>query len=332
MLQAVRAALKARLLGVAASRLTTGNHPLYGRFEKELAAFFEAETALLVPTGYLTNLTVAQALSGEFSHALIDELAHPSLIDAATILECPILKFGHRSASHLRAAVNRCGPGAKLIVLTDGMFARNGSVAPLNEYREALPDDALLLVDDAHGAGVLGRHGCGTLEYTGTSRKGVIQTITMSKAFGAYGGVILGSRQLRTRIFERSHLFIGSTPLPLPLIVAGRRALRLAAAKSFRTRLIERVSYVRNALKQAGLPTDETPGPIIALAARSLSAVSKVNRALLKKNIFPPFIKYPGAPKTGYFRFVISSEHRTAQLKDLVTALSSCAALIEPLN
>src|SRR5882724_4626827 len=104
-------------LNVAASRLTTGNHALYYKLEDELAAFFAVESATLISGGYLANLVVAQALAGNFSHALIDEKAHPSLSDAARFLDCPVLEFKHRDAAALERVVRRCGPGAKLILL-----------------------------------------------------------------------------------------------------------------------------------------------------------------------------------------------------------------------
>src|SRR5215475_2728704 len=129
-------------LNVAASRLTTGNHVLYGQLEEKLAEFFGAENALLVSGGYVTNLIVAQALAGSFSHAIVDEKAHPSLWDSARMLDCPVVKLRHRDAEDLEQAVRRCGPGARLMLMTDGMFAHDGSVASLAKYLEILPADA----------------------------------------------------------------------------------------------------------------------------------------------------------------------------------------------
>src|SRR6266576_2391922 len=116
-------------LNVAASRLTTGNHILYRRLEQSLVKFFHAPSALLVPTGYMSNLVVAQALAGNFSHALIDAESHPSLSDAARCLDCPVLRFEHQNAEALARSVRRCGAGARLILFTEGLFSRDGSVA-----------------------------------------------------------------------------------------------------------------------------------------------------------------------------------------------------------
>jgi 7-keto-8-aminopelargonate synthetase-like enzyme len=320
-------------LNVAASRLTTGNHAVYGELEARLRSFFKAESALLVPTGYISNLAVAQALSGQFSHALIDKAAHPSLQDAAKLVECPVLEFAHRAVADLSSAIQRCGPSAKLIVLTDGCFARDGSVAPLNAYKKQLPKDALLLVDDAHGAGVLGEHGRGSLEQTNTGRSHVVQTITLSKGFGTYGGAILSSKTIRQRVLKRSHLFIGSTPLPLPLANAGLAAVALLGTdRSFRLRLSANMDHVYESLTQAGLRIPRNPGPIVALQTSNPRNVAKLKRVLLAHKIFPPVLRYPGGPPEGYFRFVISSEHTRAQLQDLVTALTACSNLVSPLT
>src|SRR5215471_8916327 len=110
-------------LNVAASRLTTGNHLLYQELEERVAEFFAAPQALLTTNGYLANLIVAQALAGSFSHVLLDERAHASMQDAATLLECPVLRFKHRDPQDFARAVERCGVEARLIALTDGMFS-----------------------------------------------------------------------------------------------------------------------------------------------------------------------------------------------------------------
>ncbi len=311
-------------LNVAASRLTTGNHALYHKLEQALADFFAAESALVVSSGYATNLVAAQALAGRFSHALIDAGSHPSLTDAARFLDCPILKFKSQDVESLAQAVRRCGPEAKLILLTDGMFSHDGSAAPLAEYMRVLPKDSLLLVDDAHGAGVLGRTGKGTPEETGVSRRRVIQTVTLSKAFGAYGGAILGPRRFREQILDGSGMFVGSTPLPLPLANAALEGVRiLKSEKGLRNRLKQNADYVKAALRKAGLPLSNKPGPIVPLYPRRADEAARLHRSLLAANIYPPFIKYPGGPPSGYFRFVISSEHSRAQLGALLKVLRS---------
>ncbi|MGH7953980.1 MAG: aminotransferase class I/II-fold pyridoxal phosphate-dependent enzyme, partial [Limisphaerales bacterium] len=224
-LKAADDGLKKFGLNVAASRLTTGHHKIYELLERQLAEFFGAQDALLVPNGYMTGIIVAQALAGNFSHALVDERAHPALLDAANQFDCPILKFKHRDAGDLARAIKVAQASClfkqagslrhyRPIVLTDGMFSHDGSVAPLKNYLKCVPRDGMILMDDAHGAGVLGKTGKGAPEFENVSRRQIIQCVTLSKAFGVFGGVILGMRDLREKILSRSRAFIGSTPLP----------------------------------------------------------------------------------------------------------------------
>jgi len=311
-------------LNVAASRLTTGNHVLYRELEEKLADFFGAPDALMVANGYMAGIIAAEALAGTFSHALLDEKAHPSLWDAARFLDCPMLQFKHRDLADFARAVNRCGRMSRLLVLTDGLFAHDGSVAPLKEYLNLLPKDGVVLLDDAHAAGILGRRGRGMVEHAQVSRRQVIQAVTLSKAFGIYGGAILGSKALRNRLIRKSRSYAASTPMPLPLVNAALEALKiLKRDQSFTRRLVQNTQYVREALSGGGFNLPAAPGPILALHYKRATVVSELKRALLAARIHPPFICYPGGPKAGYFRFVISSEHSLSQLDRLVKVLNS---------
>jgi 7-keto-8-aminopelargonate synthetase-like enzyme len=213
------------------------------------------------------------------------------------------------------------------------MFSRDGAVAPLSEYLRVLPPEAWLLIDDAHGAGIIGQNGRGTVEYCGTNRRRLIQTITLSKAFGSYGGAILCSKQLREKIEERSQLFVGSTPLPLPLANAALQALTILETNpAHLSRLSRNSDRVKRALKSGGFALPPNPGPILALQPASPSAEAQGKRALLKAGIYTACIHYPGGPASGYFRFVISSEHSSEQLQNLSKTLLQNAKLFEPLH
>jgi 7-keto-8-aminopelargonate synthetase-like enzyme len=189
-----------------------------------------------------------------------------------------------------------------------------------------------MLVDDAHGAGVLGTTGKGIVEYEKVSRRRLIQSVTLSKAFGVFGGALLCTPALRARIVSRSQLFAASTPLPLPLAGAALAACQvLAAGHGLRQRLVRKARQVKEALRAAGLPLPETPGPIIALSPAGSALKTRLSAGLLRAGIYPSFIKYPGGPERGYFRFVISSEHSPAQLHGLITVLTKFSAELRPL-
>jgi glycine C-acetyltransferase/8-amino-7-oxononanoate synthase len=267
-------------------------------------------------------MAAAQALAGEFTHAFIDELAHAALVDAAGMLHCPLKKFTHRNAPDLARRLSKLGRGARPIVLTDGMFSHDGSVAPLAEYLKILPRPGMILVDDAHGVGVLGATGKGSLEHTGVSRDRIIQCATLSKAIGAYGGGVLGARKLREKIIARSRLFAGSTPLPPPLAAAAMAGLAIVKREpARRKKLFRNVSYLRDQLRESGWEIAETPGPIIRLPFMNAASADSLKKCLLAAGIYPAFVKYGKASAAGFFRFVISSEHTQAQLDKVAAVL-----------
>ncbi|HEY3914732.1 MAG TPA: pyridoxal phosphate-dependent aminotransferase family protein [Verrucomicrobiae bacterium] len=318
-LRAVKQGLAQYGLNVAASRLTTGNHALYTRLEAALADFFAAPTALLVGNGYATNLVAAQALRDDASHVLIDARAHASLRDATCFFSCPVIDFKHRDASDLARQLRG---KSRPLILTDGVFSHDGQIAPLREYLKILPARGKILLDDAHSAGILGAHGRGTPEYAGVSRRQIVQTVTLSKAFGVYGGAILCDAALRTRIIADSRMFAGNTPLPLPLANGALASIDLLRRdESFRRRLANNVEYIKSVLRNTELAAPETPAPIIPLIPRDARETKALRKRLLSRGIFPSFIRYPGGPDTGYFRFVISSEHSRRQLDSLLESL-----------
>jgi len=319
---ASRAALTRTGLNVAASRLTTGNRKLYAELEAELAAFFHAETAVVLPNGYLAPVAAAQTLAGEFTHALVDELSHSALVDAVQMIDCRVKIFPHKDTAALARIVVKLPRGSRPILFTDGMFAHDGSVAPLAEYLKILPPAGMILVDDAHGAGVLGPKGRGTIEHAGANRTRIILCATLSKAFGAYGGVILGTQALRKKIVARSRIFAGSTPLPPPLAGAALAAIKILKGEpNRRERLFRNSAYLRGHLRQAGWEIAETPGPIVRLPQLSAAATKDLRKRLLEAHIYPPYLKYGKASAAGVFRFVIASEHTKRHLEKLARVL-----------
>ena len=294
-------------LNVAASRVTTGNHAIYEQLETALRVFFKVDAALLTSTGYTANLVIAQALAGEFSHAVIDERAHASLKDATQFFNCPVIEYKHRDPIHAAQGISRCGKFARVALLTDGVFAHDGSISPVPELIRVLPPDGMLLLDDAHGAGVLGKNSRGTVEHFSIRDKRIVRSITLSKAFGAFGGAVLGSKQLCRKIVSRSRLFAGSTPPPLPLAKAAFYALaNVRADASLRERMKRNTKMIGREF------------PIIAVIPKSDSQAVCLKRDLLKAGIFPCLIHYPGGLRAAYFRFAISSEHTPEQIERLL--------------
>jgi 8-amino-7-oxononanoate synthase len=318
-LSALQKGLREFGLNPAASRFTTGNHPVYEELERELRDFFQTETATLVSTGYATNLVVAQALHAEFTHAFIDARAHHSLHDCAAYLGCPVIPFAHRSPESLGDALRKLKQPRPLL-LTDGLFSHNGTVAPLKEYLAVLPETASILVDDAHGAGILGRHGRGSCEAIRISPERMIQTISLSKAFGTSGGAVLASAAMRKKMLERSRLLQGNTPLPLPLASAARCSVTILRDNvALRIKLQKNIQSLRRQLRT--LASSEPPAPIFAFQPRTVRAGQRLKEKLLAAGIHPPEIAYGTIHP--YFRFALSSEHLPGQIAALAQLLRS---------
>jgi 7-keto-8-aminopelargonate synthetase-like enzyme len=308
-------------LNVAASRLTTGDRAVYHELEAALQKFFRCEAALVLSDGYRAPLAVAQAFAGEFTRAFVDELAHGSSLDAAQMLGCPVVKYPHRDLAALKKLLARGGKKFRPVVLTDGMFSADGSIAPLREYLKILPRDGMMLVDDAHGVGLLGSDGRGTVELENVGREKIIQCGTLSKAFGAFGGIVLSSRAVRGKIMARSRSYAGATPLPPPLAGAAIAAVRiLTAEKSRRKNIFLNTAWLRTELKNSGWKISETAGPIVRLPDLDPAEELRLKKRLLAAGIYPPYLKY-GAAVRGSFRFVISSGHTRAQLQNLASTL-----------
>ncbi|HUR46853.1 MAG TPA: pyridoxal phosphate-dependent aminotransferase family protein [Candidatus Saccharimonadales bacterium] len=327
--EALERGLRKYGMNVSASRKTTGNHPLYLKVEKALATFFDSPRAILIGTGYMTNMVAAQALRGQFSHVFMDARSHPSLRDAARFLDCPILEFKHRNPADAGTVLKRCGPKATPLLCTDAMFSHDGSIAPLDRYLEVLSGRGKLLVDEAHSGGVIGASGKGIAAHFGIASKEIIRTVTLSKAFGLYGGAILCDEETSRAILTRSPMFTGHTPLPLPIAHAVLSALRLLRTdRTIRERLHRNARLIDGSLYTSRNGCCEMPTPIASWVPNNGKAARRLKLALLRAGIHPPLIYYPGGPEHGYFRFMISSEHTPAQIKLLVGVLQRHGAAL----
>lgn len=302
-------------LNPAASRITTGNHVLYEQVERVAARYFGARQAILLSSGYLANIAVAQALRGQVDRALIDERSHGSLRDALRLADCAVTEFRHREPQDLARKLAKFKSGSTMIV-TDGLFAASGSIAPLREYRAVAGPRRLLWVDDAHAGGVLGHGGRGSIEHCEVPRANVIQTVTFSKAFGVYGGAVLCERGVARALIVNSSAVAGNTPLPLPLCSGVLQAFKELSA-SRRGRLRRKIAIFWRCF---GAPAEFRESPIVGATVARPEALSD---ALLAAGIYPSFIRYPGGPAHGYFRFALSSEHAREHIERLARVLRS---------
>jgi 8-amino-7-oxononanoate synthase len=330
-LRAAREAAESEGLSCAGSRITTGNHPALGQLERALAAFLGAREVVLCASGYLSNAVALEVLGGSFQRFFLDGSAHPSMSAPARALPAGrVHAFRAMDPEDLAKQVaSRLRPRERPLVLTCGVAPADGELAPLGAYWEAVRGrGGALLVDDAHGIGTVGLRGEGSPGEARLPSAAFVQTGTLAKALGSFGGLVAGRAGLRARAVEQSPAFVGATPIPPPLAVAALRAIEiLRADPRLVAGLRARTLHVRERLRALGLPAAVSPAPIVSVAHRSRARHARLRALLLEAGIYPSAISaYPGSPEGGHFRFVLASAHTDAEVNRLLEAIErSCA-------
>lgn len=310
-------------IDVAASRVTTGNRVVYVEAEKALARWMGTGSATLVSSGYLAPLVAAQALASRCDAAVCVAGAHPCLRDAAAASGLPVAEVPHPSA--LTAVCDQQG-WRRPLLLRDGVSALTGRFQPLQPWLTALPPEGFLLLDDAHGVGTMDRQGRGGAEVEDIRDPRILWAFTLSKAFGLYGGVVAGPTWLASALWEGSRAARGGTPIPPAYAAAVPGVLRLLRLHGLRWRntLVEHRDRVSQALNSLEAPrSSDHFGPVFGIAANDPIRQRRLFKALRFAGIEPPFIRYPGGPECGLFRFALSSAHSAASIGRLVEVLSA---------
>jgi len=325
--EAFVAAAREHGVGARASHLISGHQGEHQALEEELAAFTGRERALLFSTGYMANLGLATALVNKGGLVIGDRLNHASLIDAGRIARANLDWYPHGDAAALDASLSACAPGPAL-VLTDGVFSMDGDLAPLPALAAACRrHDAFLVVDDAHGLGVLGAAGGGSLEHFGLSVREVPALVgTLGKAFGSFGAFVAGDAGLIETLVQRARTYIYTTALPVAVAAAARAALAVSVAESWRrTRVLALARRFRSLAAEAGLPLADSTTPIQPVLLGDADVAVDASRRLLERGFFVAAIRPPTVPAgSSRLRVALSAAHRDADVEGLVAALADC--------
>ncbi len=325
----VRDALRSGLdrYGVSASgsRATTGNAVAHDELERDLARFLGLEAALLVPDGYLSNHVFLQGIVHARPHAIMDREAHVSMADALASSGLASRTYEFCSARSAREAA-REAPNGPLVILTDGVYPVMRGIAPIRELLEVLPPHGWLVVDDCHGTGILGARGRGSHEHAGVADARLVVTGTLSKALGCFGGFVAGSRAVVDDVAARSRAFVGSTPIPPALAMAGSAAIAVLERDDSRlARLRGNLERVRDLLRRVGVDAHDLPLPVFAWKAPTPDHGDRAHRTLLDHGVLVPHVRYPDGLGS-YFRLAVTAAHDEAAIAMLEKALPSALA------
>jgi len=318
--------------GGVASHLVCGHHAAHEALERELADWLGAPRALLFGSGYIANLAVVQALLGDEDVCVQDRLNHASLIDAARLAGCRLRRYPHADAEGAIRQL-RSVPDGMAMLATDGVFSMDGDIAPLRELSlAARVQKALMYVDDAHGVGVLGPDGRGSVA---AARLGVeqvpLQLATLGKALGGYGAAVVGDADLISHLAETARPYIYTTALPPAQAAATLAAVKLARTEHWRReRLRELATRLRERAQGHGLKLLPSETPIQPLVCGDERVALAMAHALEAQGFWVAAIRPPTVPEgSARLRITLSALHTPADVDALVEALAWARDAVE---
>ncbi len=314
-------AMKSYGINFSASRKTTGTSKLHLELEKQLAEFKSREDAIVFASGYVGNRLLLHALEDNYSEIFMDSMAHPSIVDGIPRRISKIHFYNHLDTGHLEELLKQSN---KPLVITDGIFALTGEIAPLDRiYYLVQKYNAVLIVDDAHATGVLGENGRGTPEHFHLEKEpNIFQTETLSKAFGVYGGFISATNSLVNKIRSTSTFYGASTALPPPIVAAGISAVQIVKRHpELRTTLNENTRLLREGVQEMEFLTTDTSAPIIPVLFENAQKAKKLSAFLEENLIIAPSIDYPVKTDKYIVRITVSANHSAEQIKNLLSVL-----------
>jgi glycine C-acetyltransferase len=328
-------------VGSGAVRTIAGTMKIHMELEEKIARFKNVEACVVFQSGFAANAGTVSSILGKEDFILSDELNHASIIDGARLSRAKIKVFRHKDAAHAEELLKEIEhePGRKLLI-TDGVFSMDGDIGPVDKLCDlAEKYGAIMMVDDAHASGVLGRNGRGSVDHFGCHGRVDVQVGTLSKAIGALGGYVCGSRDLIDFLYHRARPFLFSTSHPPSVTATCIAAFDLLESEPERIeRLWENTRYFKAELGRIGFdiggvttPASETPiTPIIVGDGRRTMDFS---RALFDAGLMATGIAFPTVPEgKARIRTIMTSEHTRPQIDQALDILESTARRLSVLN
>jgi glycine C-acetyltransferase len=305
-------------VGPGAVRSIAGTLDLHLELEKRLASFKRVEQAITFQSGFVANLGTIPALVGKDDVIFSDRLNHASIIDGCRLAKSKIIPYEHCSPSDLKEALEEHrGQYRRALVVTDGVFSMDGDVAPLDKIYEVTRDyDVILMVDDAHGEGVLGEGGRGIVDHFKLHGKVDVEVGTLSKAFGVVGGVVAGNPLVVEWLYQRGRPFLFSSAMTIPDVAACIEAVDiLESSTELVDRLWNNAAYFKKEMKNLGFDTGFSTTPITPVMLGEAPLAQDFSKKLFEKGVFAMSIGFPTVPKgLARIRVMISAAHSEKDL------------------
>ncbi len=315
---AARLAVEKYGVGPAAVRTIAGTMDLHLQLEKRLAAFKGVESAITFQSGFNANLATIPALMGKDDCIFSDELNHASIIDGCRLSGARIIRYNHNDPEDLeRALIEHRGSFPHALVVTDGVFSMDGDIAPLDKiYEVSKKYETILMVDDAHGEGVLGRGGRGIVDHFHLHGKVDVEIGTLSKAFGVVGGVVAGNPLVVEWLHQRGRPFLFSSAMTVPDTAACLAAVDLLEES---TELVDKLwsntEYFKHEMRNLGFDIGNSVTPITPVMLGEAPVAQQFSRELFDQAVFAMSIGFPTVPRgKARIRVMISASHEKDDL------------------
>ena len=296
---AVKEAVDKYGVGPGAVRTIAGTMTLHIQLEETLAAFKRAEACITLQSGFTANLATIPALVGKGDIIFSDELNHASIIDGSRLSRATIVRYSHNDVDDLRRKIAETTEYGRRLIVTDGVFSMDGDIAPLDKICEVAEEhDILLMVDDAHGEGVLGEGGRGIVDHFGLHGRVDVEVGTLSKAFGVMGGLVAGKQPIIDWLRQRGRPFLFSSALTVPDTAACLAAVELLQES---TELVDRLwsnaALFKKEMQNMGFNTGVTQTPIVPVMLGEATLAQKFSQRLFEEGVFAMAIGYPTVPQ-----------------------------------
>ena len=330
--EAAKRAIDTFGVGPGAVRTIAGTTSLHIELEDRLAAFKHAEACITFQSGFTANLATVPALMGPEDVIFSDELNHASIIDACRLSRAKVVRYAHNDMDDLQRRIGETTAWRRRLIVSDGVFSMDGDIAPLDKLCEVAEEHGIILmVDDAHGEGVLGRGGRGIVDHFGLHGRVHIEVGTLSKAFGVVGGLVAGRKPIIDWLRQRGRPFLFSSAMTAPDVAACIEGVNLLEeSEELVLRLWQNAALMRQELQRLGFDTGHSQTPIIPLMLGEAPLAQAFSRRLFEEGVFAMAIGYPTVPMgKARIRVMNSAAHSQA---DLEQALDIFARVGRELN
>lgn len=323
--KAAQAAIDTYGIGPGAVRTIAGTLSLHVELEQQLARFKKAEACITFQSGFMANLAVIPALVGHDDVIFSDELNHASIIDSCRLSRARVVRYAHNDVDDLQRKIAETAEYGHRLIVTDGVFSMDGDIAPLDKICQvAQQHDILLMVDDAHGEGVLGQGGRGIVDHFGLHGQVDIEVGTLSKAFGVVGGLVAGKQSIVDWLRQRGRPFLFSSAMTVPDVAACIEATKILQES---TQLVDKLwanaRLFQQEMKQLGFDTGQTQTPIVPVMLGDAPLAQQFSRRLFEEGLFAMAIGYPTVPQgKARVRVMNSAAHSRADLEQALDIFS----------